>query len=541
VKQRGLAAALALAALLLLPTLALRGIWPPDETRYADVARGMLASGDFVVPRLHGSVYGEKPPVFFWATAAATALGVPLSVAPRLVSVLSALATLALLPLVGAGLGFGPRDAARGALVLATTPLFLLYAQMGLLDLLCTFLVTAAIAARCAREGAGAGRRLALAGTEGLALGLALLTKGPVLLLFPLGLCLGAWLSRTPRRPARPERSDALVLALALGVAGAWLAAAWQGAGGPEYVRSITIGQAVRRVSGEAPHLRAPGFLLATSLLGFLPWTLLVAGALPRLWRQPPGRWPPGAAPLLGWVGLPLGLLSLLETQQPHYVLPALPAAALAAGALLREEPPAWVRRGLQLLGVGLGLATLAAAFALPQLLRALHLDPAARALLEEDPALRGLALAMAVALVVLASVRRLGPADTVPRRAALGAACLVAGLLALSWRVDPLMLPRELLARPELRTAPRLVAPMSLRSAVRVQTGRTEVDLLAERELLEQMRREPGLVALLWWRDLVRLDAPSGTFQQIGRGFARGRSVVAVRLARGSGGPGGG
>ena len=70
--------------------LEFRDLADPDEGRYAEIPREMLESGDFVVPRLHDRVYREKPPVFFWASAALDALGVPLTVSPRLVSVLSA-------------------------------------------------------------------------------------------------------------------------------------------------------------------------------------------------------------------------------------------------------------------------------------------------------------------------------------------------------------------------------------------------------------------------------------------------------------------
>jgi len=535
VRERGALAALALAALLLLPTLALRGSWPPDETRYADVARGMLASGDLVVPRLHQHVYREKPPVFFWATAALDALGVPLAVSPRLVSMLAALGTLALVPWIGAALGFAPQAGARGALVLATTPLFAVFGQLGLLDALCAFLVTAAIAAKCAREAAPPGARVLLAGAEGLALGAALLTKGPVLLLFPLGLRMGASLSRAPRGLARADRSDAVALAVALAVAGGWLVAAWWGAGGPDYVRALTVGQLVRRVTGDAPHLHPPGFLLVTSLLGFLPWSLIAAGALPRLWRESGGRRTPGVAPLLGWIGLPLGFLSLLETQQPHYLLPALPAAALGVGALLGDEPAAWVRRGLAGCGVALGAAAIAAGLALPRLLDGLGLEPAARAHLAADRPLRAVALGLGAALLALALLRRRGPSDTAWRRSAAGSSLLLASLFAFCWRVDPLMLSRELLARPELQGAPYLVAPMSLRSVVRVQTGRADVGVLSERELLDRMRREPGTVALVYGRDLVRIGAPPGALQEIDRGFVRGRTVLALRLAGGS------
>ncbi len=62
-------------ALLLMATgLGLRDPWPADEPRFALVAQDMLRSGDWLIPRVGGDLYGDKPPFFFWLLASAMAL-----------------------------------------------------------------------------------------------------------------------------------------------------------------------------------------------------------------------------------------------------------------------------------------------------------------------------------------------------------------------------------------------------------------------------------------------------------------------------------
>src|SRR5258705_10884862 len=69
--SRSLRAALLLGALLVwfLPLGTYR-LFNPDEGRYAEIAREMAASGDWVTPRLDALRYFEKPPLQYWSTAA---------------------------------------------------------------------------------------------------------------------------------------------------------------------------------------------------------------------------------------------------------------------------------------------------------------------------------------------------------------------------------------------------------------------------------------------------------------------------------------
>ena len=68
---RALWALLIALAILWFATLDARRLVHPDEGRYAEIAREMAATGDWVTPRLNGLKYFEKPPLQYWLTAAA--------------------------------------------------------------------------------------------------------------------------------------------------------------------------------------------------------------------------------------------------------------------------------------------------------------------------------------------------------------------------------------------------------------------------------------------------------------------------------------
>ena len=73
--RRDVTIIVALAAVVLVPSILTRDPWNPDEPRYAEVAREMVVTGHYAVPHLNGEVYPDKPAFFFWLVAGLMRLG----------------------------------------------------------------------------------------------------------------------------------------------------------------------------------------------------------------------------------------------------------------------------------------------------------------------------------------------------------------------------------------------------------------------------------------------------------------------------------
>lgn len=82
---------LALGLLLIASGIGLRDPWPADEPRFALIARDMVLSGDWWLPRVAGDIYADKPPLFFWLIALGLRASDSLRLAFLLPSLLSAL------------------------------------------------------------------------------------------------------------------------------------------------------------------------------------------------------------------------------------------------------------------------------------------------------------------------------------------------------------------------------------------------------------------------------------------------------------------
>src|SRR5512140_1932549 len=116
--RRAIIALLLALALLWFAGIGQRALINPDEGRYAEIAREMVVTGDWLTPRLNGLKYFEKPPLQYWVTAAAfRAFGIH-EWSARLWPVLSTFLAVLFLGVVGLRLG-GPRLGLYAAAALA--------------------------------------------------------------------------------------------------------------------------------------------------------------------------------------------------------------------------------------------------------------------------------------------------------------------------------------------------------------------------------------------------------------------------------------
>lgn len=347
----------ALALWLLGVGFGLREPWPADEPRFALMGRDIVETGRWLIPHRGPELYAEKPPVFLWLQAAAYALTGQTRLAFLLPSLLAALGTLALTWDLLRRL-HGRRIAFWGTLALLVSVQFTLQGRTAQIDMVLVLFTTLGLY--------GILRHLLLGPAwgwyvlAGLATGLGVITKGtgflPWLLLIPYAIARhrgmrglarfeGGWRwSWGPLAMLLPILAWALpLLYLAAQPGNTELAA---------YRDDLFLRQTVTRYTNAWHHVKPWWYYLVEVVpVLWLPLSLLLPWAVPAWWRRMRRG---DARPLLlvGWVALVLLFFSISPGKRGVYLLPALPALAIALAPLL----PGLLRR----LGVQRALGSLA-------------------------------------------------------------------------------------------------------------------------------------------------------------------------------------
>ena len=337
----------ALCGLTLFAALGRPAVTDSDEGFYAESAREMVESGDWLTPHYNYQPRFEKPVLYYWLAAGAYLPAGPSPGAARLPSALAGLG-LVLLTFCCARRWLGAEVALLAGAITATSAGAIALGRQALPDMPLAFCITAAIWSGLVgllddpRGGPEPRQRLAWLLAAALAASGAMLVKGPVgpalvvAVLLPI-----LWLERR-RGAAWRARPAHLLLA-----AGAFLAVAapWYGAmaieHGPAYLWRFFGAENLERFATARYNTPRPlWYYLPIVVGGLLPWSpfmLLWGPALRSAWRR--RMVDPTAARLVVWAVVPLLVYTVSVGKQPRYIMPVLPPLAVLLAWALAQAP----------------------------------------------------------------------------------------------------------------------------------------------------------------------------------------------------------
>ena len=439
----GLAAILLLYVLTYLVPLGARPLVARDEVRYGEIAREMIETGDWVVPRVAGLRYFEKPPLAHWAHALSILAFGENAFALRLPSALAAGITAWLVFLLARRGAGGASAGLLGAAAYLGFSLVFVVSTACLVDgLLCLFVAGTLVAFRLA-EGERGRRRLLLLALCGACAGAGVLTKGLVTLAL-IGAAVAPYLL-WQRRPL-----DLLRMAVVPAVAAAAVVLPWAlliHDREPDFWRYVLVDEHLKRFASSDTgkhnlHLRPWWFYAPVLLAGTAFWSFAAASAVAGLRRLGARA---GAIPRWRQHG-PHVLLYVTGGELAKYVLPCFPALAVLFAAGLTASARDGTLRGVRW---GAGIVALLLATAAVGLIGALVLGEGARLWPEEE----GRAPFAAAALLLAAAAAIAAARADAPRRQLAWFAAIPVALFAVGPYVLPTRLAKDSMPGPVLES----------------------------------------------------------------------------------------
>lgn len=335
-------------ALMLLSDLGRFHFVGPDEPRYAEIAREMFASGDYISPRLCYLLWFEKPILFYWLASSSYHLFGVSEFAARLPSALLALASSAFVWHSLRRLGF-VRWAMASAVVLSTSAIWLYFSFASTIDMtLSSTLCIALLAAYMSTTQSGRSRLgyLMLCAVFSAA---SVLAKGLVGIFFVV-VIVTIFRFVMKRAFFRSWKEALAVLLVFSVVVASWYAPVLLRHGSVFFDEFFVNQQFRRYTSDKYRHDQPVYFYLFVVFVGALPWSGFLLPAIARWRTMQPRTEPRDALRAFAWIWflVPLVFFSFSGAKLPGYILPIFPALALLCGIEIERwwngERPANVR-----------------------------------------------------------------------------------------------------------------------------------------------------------------------------------------------------
>ncbi len=315
-----------------------------DETRYAEIPREMIATGNWILPQLNFTTYYDKPPMLYWLCAISfKVFGIGESSA-RLVPALAALFTLVSTIYFGSRI-FDRRIGLLAGIILLLSVGFAFTSRYLLLDGLLSLFVSLSLFAAYealrvpSRVEKTRGHRDVHWGwwiASGVCIGIAFLTKGPIAVVLWLPPVLAmTWLSDTTAKPRWWHYG--ILGSVAVVIAAPWFVLVHLQ--DQSFLFNFFYKHNIARFAGEF-HARPFWYFVPVLLLAGHPWSFLTIPYAKFLFGRDDAsrsRRTPATGFLLLWSGWCFLFFSISSCKLPTYILPAAPALALMLGHYLNE------------------------------------------------------------------------------------------------------------------------------------------------------------------------------------------------------------
>ena len=344
-----------------LGTLGYRHLIPTDEGRYAEIAREMFVSGDWVTIRYNALKYFEKPPLQMWGTALAYTLFGIGDWQARLFTALSGIVGI-VFTMLAAARWWGKRTAVISGLVLVSAPLWNVGSHFNSLDMGVAGCMTMALGALLLAQHPDATR----AQQRGwmwacwASMALAVLSKGLIGVVLPgFVLVVYTLVARDWALWKRLHLVTGLIIFFAVGAPWFVLISMRN----PEFAWFFFVHEHFQRFTSTVHNRNAPLWYFVPLLVaGFLPWLAQLPSAA-RLTFARGETASNGFRPtlMLGlWAILIFAFFSISDSKLPGYIFPIIPALAILGALVLEhtsERAWRWQLKGF----LALALAGLAA------------------------------------------------------------------------------------------------------------------------------------------------------------------------------------
>ena len=310
-------------------TLNYRHLIPSDEGRYAEMAREMIVTGDWITPRYNGYKYFEKPPLQIWATAVTFQMFGLGEWQARLWSALTGFLTILMIGFTGMKI-FNSRAGWLSALVLASSPMWIISGHFNSLDMaLSAFLVSALCSLLLAQSSQNKSESRHWMWVCWIFMALATLSKGVIGAAIPamvfVAYSITAWDWKIWARLRLLSGSIIYLL-----ITAPWFVIVAHR--NPEFLEFFFIHEHLQRFTQDAHSRTGPIYYFVPLLLiGILPWAAQIPGAMVQAWRERKQEF--SSAWLLAcWVVVIFIFFSVSRSKLPGYIIPIFPALALLIG-----------------------------------------------------------------------------------------------------------------------------------------------------------------------------------------------------------------